>query len=65
MATDDRKARLLQRNDQIEAQLADLEARANVKRRRIETRLRFYLHVFLTKELLSGYQNTVGVSCSP
>jgi hypothetical protein len=28
MAADDRKARLLQRKDQIEAQLVDLEARA-------------------------------------
>jgi hypothetical protein len=38
MATEDRKARLLIRKAQIEAQLADLDARANVKRRRIETR---------------------------
>jgi hypothetical protein len=41
MATDDlkdRKAKLLHRKAQIEAQLADLDARANVKRRRAETR---------------------------
>jgi hypothetical protein len=38
MATEDRKARLLLRKAQIEAQLADLEARANMKRRRAETR---------------------------
>jgi hypothetical protein len=38
MATEDRKARLLQRKAQIEAQLADLDARANVKRRKAETR---------------------------
>lgn len=38
MATDDRKTRLLLRKAQIEAQLADLDARASVKRRRQETR---------------------------
>lgn len=38
MATDDRKAQLLRRKAQIEAQLADLEARAMVKRRKAETR---------------------------
>jgi hypothetical protein len=41
MATDDlkdRKAKLLHHKAQIEAQLADLDARANVKRRRAETR---------------------------
>jgi hypothetical protein len=38
MTTADRKARLLQRKSQIEAQLADLEAQANMKRRRAETR---------------------------
>jgi hypothetical protein len=38
MTTADRKARLLLRKSQIEAQIADLDARANMKRRRIETR---------------------------
>jgi hypothetical protein len=38
MADTDRKTRLLQRKAQIEAQLADLEARANLKRRKAETR---------------------------
>jgi hypothetical protein len=38
MAETDRKTRLLHRKAQIEAQLADLDARANVKRRRAETR---------------------------
>lgn len=38
MADTDRKTRLLQRKAQIEAQLADLEARAYVKRRKAETR---------------------------
>ena len=38
MATADRKARLLLRKAQIEAQLADIEARANMKRRKAETR---------------------------
>jgi hypothetical protein len=38
MADTDRKTRLLQRKAQIEAQLADLEARAYVKRRKTETR---------------------------
>jgi hypothetical protein len=38
MTTADRKARLLLRKSQIEAQLADLEARANLKRRKAETR---------------------------
>lgn len=38
MATEDRKTRLLLRKAQIEAQLADLDARAMVKRRKAETR---------------------------
>src|SRR4051794_17550341 len=38
MATEDRRTRLLHRKAQIEAQLADLDARAMVKRRKAETR---------------------------
>jgi hypothetical protein len=38
MATEDRRTRLLLRKAQIEAQLADLDARAMVKRRKAETR---------------------------
>jgi hypothetical protein len=38
MAADDRKTRLMLRKAQIEAQLADLDARASVNRRRRETR---------------------------
>src|SRR4051794_21411215 len=38
MATEDRRTRLLHRKSQIEAQLADLDARAMVKRRKAEAR---------------------------